>query len=103
MIGAFKVTIELSSVDACRLCRILQSDRKEYISGMKSLEKIEEIDPGRILGPRKQTPKEAMQTTQKAIDTIERVFGPTLREGLKPKELGSFTGPFSFFTLLLMR
>ncbi len=74
MIGAFKVTIELSSVDACRLCRILQSDRKEYLSGIESLKEIEEIDPGRVLGPRKQTPSQAMAYTQKAINTIERVL-----------------------------
>lgn len=73
------VTLELSRVDARRLLVILNADRKEYADGIEYLKKM---DPNSVVGDRDQTPEEAIQNTELAIKTIDRVMDQ-LRETKK--------------------
>lgn len=68
------ITINISHDDAIYLQAILQSDKSEYCDGIVNLEEIMQTDPDRLLGKRKQTPSEAIETTQKAIGVLDRVL-----------------------------
>ncbi len=78
------ITINISKDDAICLQAILQSDISEYYDGIAGLQEIiarekvaaihAQTDPNRLIGKRKQTPSEAIETTQKAIGVLDRVL-----------------------------
>lgn len=68
------ITINISRDDAICLQAILQSDKREYCDGIENLKELAQMDPDKLIGSRKQTPNEAIETTQKAIGVLDRVL-----------------------------
>lgn len=79
------ITINISHDDAIYLQAILQGDKREYCDGIASLQRNYEKYPDRLIGKRKQTPSEAIETTQKAIGVLDRVL-EQLAQNIQTKE-----------------